>query len=440
MLVATTFLPAQALPLRTVATLPAGLAETSGLLCTGPNRIWSHNDGGNPAEIYELDTLGTLLRTISLQGATNVDWEEMTQDLAGNVYLGDFGNNDNVRTDLVIYKIPHPDSIAGSAVVPSRIHFSYPDQSAFPPPDAHKNFDMEAMVALGDSLYLFSKNRTDPFDGYTKLYRLPQDTGTYVAQLVDSFYAGPGPMGNYWITGAALSPGQDQLVLVSSSRCWIFSCFQGADFFGGASVVRTYTLRQMEAAAWKDSTHLLLTDELVSGLFGGKLYEADMTLLAAHPVADLGPDTTFMGDTLYLGSPPVQGASYRWSHGAVTNPAPITQSGQYWLQVTTPNGCTASDTIFVTLITSAVPPQQAGWTLAASPNPFTTATRMETNVPLDAGATLTLWDIHGKMRWRRQYIATGSQWQEIGAALEPGVYVLVLESPSARMAIRLCKQ
>jgi sugar lactone lactonase YvrE len=36
---------------------------------------------------------------------TNIDWEDITKDKDGNLYVGDFGNNDNERKDLCIYKI-----------------------------------------------------------------------------------------------------------------------------------------------------------------------------------------------------------------------------------------------------------------------------------------------------------------------------------------------
>jgi hypothetical protein len=91
---------------------------------------------------------------------------------------------------------------------------------------------------------------------------------------VDSFYTGPGPSTAYWVSGAALRPDGKQLMLISYPRCWLFSGYPGADFFGGTAVMRTYSLSQMEGVAWKDSNHVYLCDELINGAFGGKLYEA----------------------------------------------------------------------------------------------------------------------------------------------------------------------
>lgn len=442
LMLAFTVCNAQALPRRIVAVMPNDLTETSGLVVAGPNRLWSHNDGGNPNEIHELDTNGTILRTLTLQGVANNDWEDLSQNDAGEIFVGDFGNNTNNRTNLVIYKIPHPDSIPGNTVTPSRIDFSYPDQYAFPPADSLLHFDMEAFVAYGDSLYLFSKNRTNPFDGYTKMYRLPQAAGTYVAELIDSIYLGPGPMTSYWVSGAALSPGKDHLVLLSYPRCWIFSCYQGADFFGGSNVMRTYSLSQIEAAAWKDSTHLYMTDELLNGILGGNLYEADMTTLVAAPNANLGSDLVFFGDTLLLQAPVVPGGQYLWSNGTTANPAVITQSGTYWLNVTAANGCTDSDTIVVTILTGDTPGQNGHVKLNVSPNPFGEGTEVQLELPQDGNLTWKLIDIAGRQiaAEHNVQVPAGTWKKELGAGLKQGIYFLEAEFEGERFAAKLVKQ
>lgn len=80
---------------REITVLPTVLPETSGLEITNRNEIWSHNDGGNPDEIYLCDTLGNLVKTLTINNATNRDWEDMTKDDQNNFYFGNIGNNDN---------------------------------------------------------------------------------------------------------------------------------------------------------------------------------------------------------------------------------------------------------------------------------------------------------------------------------------------------------
>src|SRR6185437_11352921 len=90
-------------------TLPATINEISGIIYFN-GKLYGHNDSGGQPAIYEIDTsTGIITKTITLQGASNVDWEDITQD-DENIYLGDFGNNESGnRTDLIVYKFPKAD-------------------------------------------------------------------------------------------------------------------------------------------------------------------------------------------------------------------------------------------------------------------------------------------------------------------------------------------
>lgn len=48
---------------------------------------------------------GNLVRTITIEGVENNDWEDIAKDKNGFTYIGDFGNNDNDRKNLAIYKV-----------------------------------------------------------------------------------------------------------------------------------------------------------------------------------------------------------------------------------------------------------------------------------------------------------------------------------------------
>jgi hypothetical protein len=61
-------------------------------------------DSGNANKIYGLNQRENSKKH-HYQNAENIDWEEITKDKEGNLYIGDFGNNENKREDLCIYKI-----------------------------------------------------------------------------------------------------------------------------------------------------------------------------------------------------------------------------------------------------------------------------------------------------------------------------------------------
>lgn len=254
------------------ASLPTIIIQSSGIEVVNKNYIWSHNDSSGNPELYSFDSTGTLLRTLKILNATNIDWEDMAQDASGNFYIGDFGNNTHNRQDLKIYIIPDPATIMVDSVIPQVINYTYSDQFAFPPADSLKNFDAEAMIAYQDSLYIFSKDWSNPYSGYTKLYKLPSAPGTYVAELIDSFYTGPGPTIPYSITSADISPDNSRLILLGYNKCWLFTNFTGNDFFSGTSQQFNFpALTQKEAIGFITNDDLYVTDELVSTI-GRKLY------------------------------------------------------------------------------------------------------------------------------------------------------------------------
>lgn len=70
------------------------------------------------------------------------------------------------------------------------------------------------------------------------------------------------------------------------------------------------------------------------------------------PLVDLGEDRTVCdSETLDAENP---GSSYLWSTGAVSQTILVTATGTYWVKVTTGNGCTASDTVVITVETTPV--------------------------------------------------------------------------------------
>lgn len=83
--------------------------------------------------------------------------------MEGNLYIGDFGNNDNVRQDLCIYKINNNSLNQENAVPAYKISFAYPEQKDFPPKKTEMMFDVEGFFEFKNHFYLFTKNITSNF-------------------------------------------------------------------------------------------------------------------------------------------------------------------------------------------------------------------------------------------------------------------------------------
>jgi hypothetical protein len=143
------------------------LQENSGLIRVG-DVLYTFNDSGSGAVIYELDTFGTVLRNITISGATNVDWEAITSN-STHVFIGDVGNNNGNRHDLCIYRFLKSD-LTFVTIQAEKLAFYWSDQTQFTYLPNTNNYDCEAIVADADSITLFSKNWEDL---QTRRYRLP---------------------------------------------------------------------------------------------------------------------------------------------------------------------------------------------------------------------------------------------------------------------------
>ncbi|MBL7906774.1 MAG: T9SS type A sorting domain-containing protein [Bacteroidales bacterium] len=216
-------------PETVVNPLPESVNETSGLIYWNGG-LWTHNDSGNEAVLYKLDTItGQILQTISITGAVNIDWEDIAQDDM-HIYIGDFGNNEGNRTDLRIYKTAKADypQIGDGSVPVSLIEFSYGDQTSFSRENRSNDYDCEALISFNDSLFIFTKNWVNQ---QTRLYGMPVQPGVYTLNPVATFNT------DGLITGADMIADGSEIVLCGYKNynpfIWLLYDFQGSNFFGG---------------------------------------------------------------------------------------------------------------------------------------------------------------------------------------------------------------
>ena len=165
--------------------LDAAIAETSGLLYLN-NTLITHNDTENTNQLFDVDTsTGAITRTVTITNATNIDWEDVTQD-GTYIYVGDFGNFRGDRTDLKVYRISISDYFSSTSVTADVINFNYSNQTDFTPSPLATNFDAEGLIHYNNTLYVFSKNW---LDGNTNIYQLPKTPGTHSISMIDSINA-----------------------------------------------------------------------------------------------------------------------------------------------------------------------------------------------------------------------------------------------------------
>lgn len=267
----------QTTPLQTVAELPKELKEISGIAYAN-NLIYSIEDSGNENQVIVLDTSGTIAKKITINNTENIDWEDLTFDTKGNLYIGDFGNNDNTRKDLAIYKIDKSNLQGANANVAYTISFDYPEQTEFPPKKKELLFDVEAFLEYHDYFYLFTKNRSKDFDGRSYVYKIPNRAGHHKAQLIKTITTCP-DYHHCVITSAAISPDGSQFVLLSHSKIWLFENYAPDNIANGTMTeldLNHYS--QKEAVSFKNKDTLFIADERVKKT-DGNLYQVRLQSL-----------------------------------------------------------------------------------------------------------------------------------------------------------------
>ena len=269
------FSQTQTAVLRDICSLPDSIPESSGIAYSTNNSFWTHSDGKNTSALFLIDSSGNLLRRLSLTNGVNIDWEDLTQDNYGNLYIGDLGNNDCDRTDLVIYKISNPSLHDSESIWAHTIRISYGDQSIIPSPIEDRNFDVEAMAHYQGYIYLFTKNRSYPTSGFSKMYRVPDTAGTYELNVLDSIYIETHiQLGR--ITGADIEDKTGKIALLSNQQIILIE--PGINGIGSGK--KTYyrfhhTNKTLEAIEFKDSNSFYLTDEKPGMLYEGFILDQD---------------------------------------------------------------------------------------------------------------------------------------------------------------------
>lgn len=265
--------------LATLYALPKELKEVSGIaFVPESNLLWTIEDSGNPNAMNAIDLNGELEKTITIENTENIDWEDITKDAEGNLYIGDFGNNDNERKDLSIYKIDKKELNSDSVNPAHKISFAYPEQEEFPPKKSEMFFDVEGFFEFENNFYLFTKNRSKGFDGTAFLYKVPNAEGFHQAVLLGKFKT-CGNADQCAITSAAISPDESKVIVLTHDKIFLFENFKGDDFLNGSqTTLELNHFSQKEAICFSNNDSVFIADER-SKKTGGKVYQVSLKTL-----------------------------------------------------------------------------------------------------------------------------------------------------------------
>lgn len=262
----------------------AAVPECSALLAspTHARVLWTLSDSDGPARIVPIRPSGLVVAPqgapigfgvqpylgVEVAGVRNLDWEALAADGAGNLILGDVGNNLSRRRELILYILPEPAPGAASVTPTRRLSFQWPDQTEFPDPEqAH---DCEAIFWYRGKLHLLTKHRRDTRSHLWRADIPASATRAYLTQ-VGAFDA------QGMVTDASLSPDGRRLAVLTYRVLWVFDLSRSPENplsapALGRPIQPPMSQWQLEACGWLDNDTLLLGAE-EGGLFQVKVSE-----------------------------------------------------------------------------------------------------------------------------------------------------------------------
>ena len=202
------------------------IKESSGLSASEcQDVLWTHNDAGNGPLIYAMDLKGKHLGVWRVTGAGSTDWESIAtyKDASGTCQLliGDIGDNDLTRPEILIYRIPEPTINPDSAASTSASPLSTPaaDVMRIKYTDGSQNAEtLLAHPETGD-VYIVTKAKQGP----AAVHRVKPSFGNAAAAVTEKVATVSLPTKpEGLITGGSFSPDGSRAMLCDVQRGYEF--------------------------------------------------------------------------------------------------------------------------------------------------------------------------------------------------------------------------
>ena len=152
------------------------IEEASGLEESANNKgmFWTHNDSGNPAEVFLLDKYLNVVMVCRFPGIENRDWEDICVGpgpVKGKsyLYIGEIGDNLAQYQHKIIYRIEEP--VAKKGI--DELVIEKADRIIFQLPDKRKDTEALLIHPRTKDIYVISK-RENPV--YVYRLKFPQNT------------------------------------------------------------------------------------------------------------------------------------------------------------------------------------------------------------------------------------------------------------------------
>ena len=187
------------------------ITESSGVVASRqfPGILWTHTDGGGPKKqaLFAMTRDGASAGEFFVSSVVITDWEDIAVDDQKHLFIGDIGNNDAKRSELLVHQIDEPNPKANTGV----IHPTRSWRLRFP----GTPFDCESLFIWQGHGYVVSKVFKD---SRAQIFRFPlaDASASVVLELVATTKI-ESP-----VTGADISPDGRLLGLVTRSGAFVY--------------------------------------------------------------------------------------------------------------------------------------------------------------------------------------------------------------------------
>ena len=189
-----------------------GLPESSGIAASRkhPGIFWTHNDGEGGPHLYAIDRKGHRRGKVRIAGAKMLDWEDIAVG-PGGLYIGDIGDNQRNRKQIVVYRVPEPDPGAAVSKPAARIVLTYPDEP----------HDAEALLVHPKSGEIYIVTKARGTDTKTLVFKAPAGGGQ-LKRIAEIDFPNASLMSLIVgrVTGGDISPDGREVVLCDYFRGW----------------------------------------------------------------------------------------------------------------------------------------------------------------------------------------------------------------------------
>jgi hypothetical protein len=188
----------------------ASVVEASGIAASRKNAnvLWTHNDSGNPPQVFAMTPAGANLAAYTLSGTSNRDWEDISVGPGPTVgaqylYVAEIGDNSAAYANVSIYRVPEP--VVSDVQSPVNASLSGSVKFTFTYPDGARDAESMFVDPQTKDFYIISK-RESPHHVYRSAYS--QATDSYAPLVLTTTFVDAD-----WLTAADISPNGSEIIV-----------------------------------------------------------------------------------------------------------------------------------------------------------------------------------------------------------------------------------